>query len=184
MPQKILHRRAKRHSAIDSMTAAGRWSLLWPSRLDSTNNQEAVEHIARTLLLRYGVVFRKVLAREDGIPSWRELLYVYRRLEARGEIRGGRFVQSFSGEQFALPEAVILLKEIRKHAKTDEVAKISAVDPLNLSGIITPGERVSPVCNQRIAYKNGVPIIKSQFESAVDFPIATQDKSLLFSKIN
>ena len=95
MPQKILHRRSKRYPSHDPMAAAGRWSLLRPSRPNPIDSYEHVEHIARTLLLRYGVVFRKVLEREEGIPSWRELLYIYRRLEARGDIRGGRFVQGF-----------------------------------------------------------------------------------------
>mgnify|MGYP001279888642 CR=1 FL=1 len=157
-PQKILHRRSKRYPSHDPMAAAGRWSLLRPSRANPDDSYEHVEHIARTLLLRYGVVFRKVLEREEGIPSWRELLYVYRRLEARGELRGGRFVHGFSGEQFALPEAVNLLKTIRKQDKTAELTVLSATDPLNLTGIITPGDRIASSSSQRLVYCDGIPI--------------------------
>jgi ATP-dependent Lhr-like helicase len=156
--QKILHRRSKRYPSHDPMAAAGRWSLLRPSRANPTDSYEHVEHIARTLLLRYGVVFLKVLDKEEGIPSWRELLYIYRRLEARGELRGGRFVQGFSGEQFALPEAVNLLKTIRKQDKTAELTVLCAADPLNLTGIITPGERIASLSSQRVVYRDGVPV--------------------------
>jgi ATP-dependent Lhr-like helicase len=156
--QQVLHRRSKRYPSHDPMAAAGRWSLLRASRANPTDSYEHVEHIARTLLLRYGVVFRKVLDREDGIPSWRELLYVYRRLEARGELRGGRFVQGFSGEQFALPEALNLLKDIRKQEKTAELTVLCAADPLNLTGIITPGDRIPSSTNQRVVYRDGIPV--------------------------
>jgi len=158
LPQKILHRRSKRYPSHDPMAAAGRWSLLRPSRPNPADSYEHVEHIARTLLLRYGVVFRKVLEREDGIPSWRELLYVYRRMEARGEIRGGRFVQGFAGEQFARPDALSLLKDIRKQEKTAELTVLSSADPLNLTGIITPGDRVASSSNQRLVYRDGLPM--------------------------
>ncbi|MEQ1530180.1 MAG: ATP-dependent DNA helicase, partial [Methylococcales bacterium] len=158
LPQQILHRRSKRYPSYDPMAAAGRWSLLRPSRPSPTDSYEHVEHIARTLLLRYGVVFRKVLEREDGMPSWRELLYIYRRLEARGDIRGGRFVQGFAGEQFALPEALVLLKVIRKQQKTTLVTVLSAADPLNLAGIITPGERIASSSSQRLVYQDGLPV--------------------------
>ena len=159
-PQKILHRRGKRYPSHDPMAAAGRWSLLRPSRVELEDKYQHVEHIARTLLLRYGVVFRKVLEREEGIPSWRELLYVYRRLEARGDIRGGRFVNGFAGEQFALPEALSLLKDIRKQEKTAELTVLSAADPLNLCGIITPGERIPSSSSQRVVYRDGIPVAR------------------------
>lgn len=157
-PQKIMHRRKKRNSSHDPMAAAGRWSLLRPLRTNDSDSYGHVDHIARTLLLRYGVVFRKVLEKEEAIPSWRELLYIYRRLEARGEIRGGRFVQGFAGEQFALPEAQSLLKDIRKQEKTAELNVLSAADPLNLTGIITPGERISSSSTQRLVYRDGMPV--------------------------
>ncbi|MGR9114125.1 MAG: DEAD/DEAH box helicase [Gammaproteobacteria bacterium] len=156
--QKIQQRRSKRYPMHDPLASAGRWSLLRPMSVDGADAYEPVEHLARVLLCRYGVVFRKLLEKEDGMPSWRELLYVYRRLEARGELRGGRFVQGFAGEQFALPQAASSLREIRKQPKTGELNAISSADPLNLTGIITGGERVSAQTGQRILYKDGVPI--------------------------
>jgi ATP-dependent Lhr-like helicase len=139
---------------------AGRWSL--PRRMaaaigSGALGDPAVDHIARALLRRYGVVFRKLLERESGLPPWRELFYVYRRMEARGEIRGGRFVSGFAGEQFALPEAADLLAGIAREAEVDRVS-ISAADPLNLAGIVTPGERVPALAGNRILFERGVPI--------------------------
>jgi len=148
-----------------SIEDAGRWSLIITPQPDfepNTGNilhKEAnTEHIARVLLKRYGVVFRKVLERETNLPSWRELLYVYRRLEARGEIRGGRFVTGFSGEQFASPDAVSTLRDIRKQNKTGDLISVSAVDPLNLTGVITPGDRVNAISKNRVLYRDGTPI--------------------------
>jgi ATP-dependent Lhr-like helicase len=116
------------------------------------------EAIARQLLRRYGVVFRELLARENQIPSWRTLLLIYRRLEARGEIRGGRFISGFIGEQFALPEAVDGLRGVRRQPQTAETVIIAAADPLNLVGILTPGPRISPFTQQVIVYRSGVPV--------------------------
>ena len=113
---------------------------------------------ARTLLLRYGVVFRRLAARESNTAPWRELARVYRRLEARGEIRGGRFVTGMSGEQFALPDAVTRLREIRREQPNGRVSIVSAADPLNLTGIITAGERVRAIPSNRIAYRDGIPV--------------------------
>ena len=143
-----------------SMEDAGRWSL--PRRLPVPENAEAlaapaVDHVARVLLRRYGVVFRKLLERESGLPPWRELFYVYRRMEARGEIRGGRFVAGFAGEQFALPEAADLLRSVSRETEVDRVS-ISAADPLNLAGIITPGERVPALSGNRLLFEQGVPV--------------------------
>jgi ATP-dependent Lhr-like helicase len=135
---------------------AGRWVLLRDLddakrtfRSDSSVSEraskpdpDAIEHIARALLRRYGVVFHKVLEREVALPPWRELLRMYWRLEARGELRGGRFIEGFSGEQFALPEAVGLLREVRRHPRAGAPVRIAASDPLNLTGIVLPGERV------------------------------------------
>ena len=115
-----------------------------------------METIARSLLRRYGVVFRRLLERETRIPPWRDLLYVYRRLEARGEIRGGRFVDAFSGEQFALPEAVGLLRD-KGRFEAGSIMAVAATDPLNLTGIVTPGERVPAQLGYRIAYLDGIP---------------------------
>jgi ATP-dependent Lhr-like helicase len=139
---------------------AGRWSL--PRRTVSTLGDQAlgdpaVDHVARVLLRRYGVVFRKLLERESGLPPWRELFYVYRRLEARGEIRGGRFVSGFAGEQFALPEAADLLRSIARDAGVDRVA-ISAADPLNLVGVVTPGDKLPALSGNRVLFEQGVPV--------------------------
>jgi ATP-dependent Lhr-like helicase len=145
---------------------AGRWSLTRPRRViadESTSSlaDPRVEHIARVLLRRYGVVFRKLLEREADLPPWRELHYVYRRLEARGEIRGGRFVSGFSGEQFALIEAAGALKRYvdpQPKAGTIERVCISAGDPLNLVGILVPGDKVARLPGNRIVFEDGVPV--------------------------
>ncbi|HKU17882.1 MAG TPA: hypothetical protein VJP80_01275, partial [Candidatus Saccharimonadales bacterium] len=139
---------------------AGRWSLVPPRAVtgDAPADPDALMHLAVVLLRRYGVVFRKVLERESGLPPWRELLYIYRRLEARGEVRGGRFVDGFAGEQFALPEAVGALRETRRCEKTGELVSVSAADPLNLVSIITPGVRVPVQGENRVLYRDGVPV--------------------------
>ena len=123
---------------------------------------ESAELAASTLLRRYGVVFKRLLARESGAPAWRDLLMVYRRLEARGEIRGGRFVAGMSGEQFALPEAVGQLRAVRRSERTGGMISVSAADPLNLSGIITPGERIPALASNRILYQDGVPVLAKE----------------------
>jgi ATP-dependent Lhr-like helicase len=117
-----------------------------------------VEAQARVLLKRYGVVFRRMLVREANAAPWRDLVRAYRRLEARGEIRGGRFVSGMSGEQFALPDAVERLREVRRTPLDDRLIVISAADPLNLVGIVTAGERVRAVAAARVGYRNGVPV--------------------------
>jgi ATP-dependent Lhr-like helicase len=121
-------------------------------------DREAIEAIAKKLLQRYGVVFRKLLDREALTIPWRDLLKVYRRLEARGEIRGGRFVGGFSGEQFALTEGVQLLRSIRRTPTEGLMISLSAADPLNLQGIITPGPRLSQSSTNRVLYRDGVPL--------------------------
>ena len=136
-------------------TFAGRWTALGAP---SGNRERATEIFARTLLRRYGVVFRRIVARESSAVPWRDLTRIYRRLEARGELRGGRFVSGMSGEQFALPEAVERLRAIRRTQPTGKVLTISAADPLNLAGIITSGERIRAAVRTRIAYRDGVPV--------------------------
>ena len=121
-------------------------------------NHDSIEQIARTLLRRYGVVFKRVLEREPALPPWRELLRVYRRLEARGEIRGGRFVAGFSGEQYAQPEAVGTLREVRRKRDPDRFVSLSAADPLNLTGLITPGQRLPALTANRVLYRDGAPV--------------------------
>jgi ATP-dependent Lhr-like helicase len=136
---------------------AGRWTALEAGR--SLGQRDAdVEALARILLRRYGVVFRRVLTREPAAAPWRELTRVYRRLEARGEIRGGRFVAGMSGEQFALPEAVDRLRDVRRTAADGRLLTISAADPLNLAGVITAGDRIRTAARSRIVYRNGVPL--------------------------
>ncbi|MFQ5946856.1 MAG: DEAD/DEAH box helicase, partial [Anaerolineae bacterium] len=135
---------------------AGRWALLRSG--GGATGEEAVEARARQLLRRYGVVFRELLTRESRAPVWRDLLRIYRSMEARGEIRGGRFVSGFVGEQFALPEAVEALRALRRQNKEDEAVLVSSADPLNLVGILTPGAKISPLSHQVILYRNGVPI--------------------------
>jgi ATP-dependent helicase Lhr and Lhr-like helicase len=150
----------KRDVEIFSMNYAGRWSLLHNGREknDSTNPQQEIETIAWALLRRYGVLFRKLAERENLAPPWRELVRMLRTLEARGQIRGGRFVEGVYGEQYALPEAVIELRNQKKLHKTDVLVSISAADPLNLTGIITPGRRIPSYSGNRILYRDGVPV--------------------------
>jgi ATP-dependent Lhr-like helicase len=139
---------------VAGLESAGRWSLLPPRGPADPGD---VERWARLLLRRYGVVFRALLARENG-PPWRELLREYRRLEARGEVRGGRFVERHAGEQFALPEAIPLLRRQRQaRAELDEVC-LSACDPLNLLGTLLPGERVPASPKNRVLYRDAAPI--------------------------
>ena len=144
------------------MEDAGRWALTRrpePARSDSRPAPDAIEHVARTLLRRYGVVFWRLLEREaDWLPPWRDLLRVYRRLEARGEIRGGRFVAGFSGEQFALPDAIGLLRETRRRTASGELVSLSGADPLNLVGILTPGPKLAALTGNRLLYRDGVPV--------------------------
>jgi ATP-dependent Lhr-like helicase len=146
---------------------AGRWAAIaTPSDEDTRSRvsgidearEEAVAAQAWTLLRRYGIVCRRVLTRETNVLPWRELVRVYRRLEARGEVRGGRFVAGLSGEQFALPEAVERMREVRRSAPDDALVTISAADPLNLAGIVTAGERIRAIGRSRIVYRNGAPL--------------------------
>jgi ATP-dependent Lhr-like helicase len=160
-PQQTQRRRRRRFHINDQLAAAGRWSLLRQHTDPEAHDYSHSEHIAHVLLRRYGVVFRKLLERESGLPPWRELLYIYRRMEARGELRGGRFVQGFAGEQYALPEAVSKLREIRNRPRHGDLVAISAADPLNLSGLITAGQRIPTQPNHRLLYRDGVPIATS-----------------------
>ena len=174
------HARRKRRMAIFNMQDAGRWALvrkaasseqlakgvtsppgysLQPTAYSQKAHPEALEHLCRTLLNRWGVVFWKLLDREAGwLPPWREMLLCLRRLEARGEIRGGRFVAGYSGEQFALPEAIGPLRDARRKPYAGEYLSVSAADPLNLVGILTPGGRVPSLTGNRVLYCDGVPL--------------------------
>jgi ATP-dependent Lhr-like helicase len=161
MPAERRNRIRRRRPGHDPIEDAGRWSLTRrvraPADVPGALAAPHVEHIARVLLRRWGVVFRKLIEREDGLPTWRELHYVYRRLEARGELRGGRFVSGFSGEQFALPEAAAALRKVAKTEGRERVS-ISAADPLNLAGILTPGEKIARLPGNRLLFEGGVPI--------------------------
>ncbi|HET6645880.1 MAG TPA: hypothetical protein VFH01_01045, partial [Pyrinomonadaceae bacterium] len=176
--------RRKHREAVYEMSSAGRWSIL-QRRTESeslsvsdggggkdsresglsvrtstapTVDPESAEKVARILLKRYGIVFKRLLEREGLTLPWRVLLRIYHRLEARGEIRGGRFVAGISGEQFALPEAVGMVRAIRRAPANDTMISVSAADPLNLVGIITPGARITAHTSNRILYRDGVPV--------------------------
>jgi ATP-dependent Lhr-like helicase len=146
---------AKARAREAATELAGRWSAL---RYDVAARTTAIEVLAWTLLARYGVVFRRLLTREAAHVSWRELVRVYRRLELRGDIRGGRFVSGMSGEQFASADAVARLREIRSTAPDGRLTVISAADPLNLAGLVTPGERVKAIGSTRVCYRDGIPL--------------------------
>jgi ATP-dependent Lhr-like helicase len=163
-------RRSHGGALIGGMQDAGRWALLRRPEPETETAAtgpikrkafapDVLEHVARVLLRRYGVVFWRLLEREaDWLPSWRELLRVYHRLEARGEIRGGRFVNGPSGEQFALPEALALLREVRRREPDGSLIAVAAADPLNLVGTLLPGNRIASVSGNRLVYRDGVPV--------------------------
>jgi ATP-dependent Lhr-like helicase len=145
--------------------SAGRWCVLHTG--DPVDRAVLLESTCRMLLGRYGVVFRELLARESVLPAWRELLGMFRRLEDRGEVRGGRFVSHFVGEQFALPVAVESLRALRKAGPSGQVVTVSGADPLNLVGIVVPGERVPPTGSRFIRFRDGVPEVG---DSVATFP--------------
>jgi ATP-dependent Lhr-like helicase len=168
--RKEMERKRRKRAQLYGMDNAGRWALISRqlSREPSNNganrtglaavDRETVEVVALKLLQRYGVVFRKLLDNEAIALPWRDLLRVYRRLEARGEVRGGRFVGGFSGEQFATSDAVQLLRSIRRAPTDGSLISVSATDPLNLMGIITPGGRLGASSSNRVLYRDGVPL--------------------------
>ncbi|MGN6106852.1 MAG: Lhr family helicase, partial [Kofleriaceae bacterium] len=125
------------------------------------------EAIARQLLHRYGVVFRDLIARESSLPPWRDILVALRRLEARGEIRGGRFVTGFVGEQFALPEALDELRAVRHPGAAPDVCRVAATDPLNLVGILSPGPRVPAIVGNAVLYVDGQAVASLEAGAAV-----------------
>jgi ATP-dependent helicase Lhr and Lhr-like helicase len=142
-------------------SSAGRWSLLSeelhaaPTVIEQARRTDAaLESFARMLLARYGILFRDLLTRESNAPKWRDLLNILRRLEARGEIRGGRFLSGFGGEQYALPEAVESLRAARTR-DCSAIIPIAAADPINLAGIVIPGDRIPAVPGKQVVYRNG-----------------------------
>ncbi len=181
--RRPLLRGRPRGAPVPGMESAGRWALLEPSREEAAEDTAApdreeqpppaparppapdpVETVAWALLRRYGVVFRRVLERESALPPWRLLLRAYRRLETRGEVRGGRFVTGFAGEQYALPEAVGALRALRRRQNErrglpgGEFTVLSASDPLNLMGILTPGNRIPAIATNRVLLRDGLPV--------------------------
>jgi ATP-dependent Lhr-like helicase len=140
--------------------AAGRYARVPGSAplAGGCDREAELEQTARRLVARWGIVFRRLLEREAASVRWGELLPTLRRLELRGELRGGRFVANFGGEQFALPDVVATLRKLRRSPLLGELVAISASDPLNLVGIITPGARISAQPSTRILLRDGVPV--------------------------
>ena len=154
---KVSHSKRRKRS-IFSIEEAGRWSIITQDTNSEDLSQEQMIELAKVLLRRYGVIFRKLVDREKTLPPWREFVRVFRLMEARGQIRGGRFVTGVWGEQFALKEAVTKLRSVSKKPRIGELVTISATDPINLTGIITPGGRVSGLIKNRILYLDGEPV--------------------------
>ena len=150
--------RAGRRPRFTDDTLAGRWALLREGSVRLGDRDLTVERWARQLLARYGVVVRRLLEREPPLAPWREVVRVLRRLEMRGEVRGGRFLQGASGEQFALPQAVEALRSVRRREPDGSLLAVGAGDPLNLSGVITPGERIPAIPTNVVLYRDGVPV--------------------------
>jgi ATP-dependent Lhr-like helicase len=150
--------------------SAGRWSLLYS--VDPQDRARALEATCWMLLHRYGIVFRELLTRETILPKWRELLLTLRRLEDRGEVRGGRFVSGFLGEQFALPVAVDSLRATRNQQPSGEIITVSASDPLNLVGIVVPGERVAANSGKVVAFRSGVAVQPDERVNLIRMPVA------------
>jgi ATP-dependent Lhr-like helicase len=181
-PRATTRRGAHRGAWIGGMQDAGRWALLRRSFADAPP-PDAIEHVAMSLLRRYGVVFWQLLEREPAwLPRWRDLLRVFHRLEARGLVRGGRFVNGLSGEQFALPEALPLLREVRKRTPDGQYVCVCAADPLNIVGTILPGEKVPALMGNRLAFRDGAcvaTLISGKFEFASDLTPADREAARL-----
>jgi ATP-dependent Lhr-like helicase len=158
-------------------TTAGRWSLFGDDSAiaDARHADAALEAHARILLCRYGVLFRELLTRESNAPKWRDLLPMLRRLEARGAVRGGRFVSGAFGEQYALPEAVDALRTARRMAPETAELAIAATDPLNLAGILVPGERVPAIPGRTVRLLNGA-VVEMEVEVEETVPTGAPSK--------
>jgi ATP-dependent Lhr-like helicase len=153
--QPFVPRRGLRRGAGAVPTgSAGRWSLL-PNPMAGADRDELAEAVAEQLAARWGVVFRDLAIRESLAVSWRDVLWAFRRMEARGTIRGGRFVTGFSGEQYAHPDAIDILRSVRKQPRSGEVIRLSAADPLNLTGVVLPGPRVAAIGANTVTYTDG-----------------------------
>ena len=167
----LLSPRRRRQQRALKRGGPGRWSLLRAAQESSP--EERLGLLAGLFLGRWGIVFRDLVVREPLAPPWRDLVRTYRRMEARGEIRGGRFLAGVGGEQFALPDAVEVARTVRRTKPTGERLEIAAVDPLNLTGIVTPGPRVPAVLGQKVTYVDGVP-------AAAD-PVRVEEETVLAS---
>ena len=154
LAQTALGRHRLRRGGQLASRTAGRWSLL-PEPAADCDPDELAEAVAEQLAVRWGVVFRDLLVRENIAVPWREVLWAFRRMEARGTISGGRFVNGFSGEQFAHPDAVAVLREVRKRPRDGETVVLSAADPLNLVGVVLPGPRIPAVATNSVSYTDG-----------------------------
>ena len=166
--KRVQRSRWSRTSRARAQAALGRsgsrWSLLQSSVVEP--EEDVVEARAAQLLRRYGVMLRELLAREPMAPPWGALVRTYRRAEARGEVRGGRFIAGLVGEQFALPEAVDALRAVHRRAPSGEVVRVSGSDPLNLVGVLTPGQRVPSVVGNSVLYRDGSPVSGEELEAA------------------
>ncbi|HEX9619141.1 MAG TPA: DEAD/DEAH box helicase [Polyangiaceae bacterium] len=182
IPNRRRERGRSRRAAVDAFAASGRWALVRREvQPEAQAESPLVEHVASSLLRRYGVVFRRLFERENAPVPWRDLLRVFRTREARGELRGGRFVAGFTGEQYALPDAVVELRQVaRSRDEEPALLSVSAADPLNLAGILTPGERVPALTSNRVLYRGGEPIATksgSVVEFLVDMEPATRARA-------
>jgi len=160
----------RRQQKAEKRGGPGRWTLLLPTSVPPP--EERHRALSELFLQRWGVVFRDLVVREPLAPPWRVLSALYRRMEARGELRGGRFVAGVGGEQFALPEAVDTARAVRRATATPERVELSAVDPLNLTGIVTPGPRIPAVLGERVVYVDGVPA-----DVSAEVPVAEANAS-------
>jgi ATP-dependent Lhr-like helicase len=175
-PARLPGARRLRRRAAEKVNVEGRWSLLpaVPTSDGAGERPDAdtlAEAVAEQLLSRWGVIFRDLLARESIVLPWREILWALRRLEARGTVRGGRFVTGFTGEQYALPEAVEQLRQTRRRERTGEIVRVAAVDPLNVVGILTPGPRVPAVRGHAVVYRDGAPVAAGPGRPVVPRPV-------------
>ncbi len=188
------HKRRSKLKPLFRLNDAGRWTLVYktnsdiePAEIAPEAKHLATEHFTRLLLSRYGVIFNGLLARETLSPTWGDLLPILRRMEARGDLRGGRFVANQYGEQFGRPEAIQLLRKLGKEPEQKEHIVISAVDPLNLIGIITPGKKVNSIVGNRILFQNGLAVAiltgkEVQFLHPIEEPLQWEIKQRLIQR--
>jgi ATP-dependent helicase Lhr and Lhr-like helicase len=183
--------RRRSRIALFGIEDAGRWTLIrQPAAAEaiSTASAEDIEHVARTLLRRYGVVSWRMVEREAAwLPPWRELVRVFRRLEARGEIRGGRFIAGLSGEQFALPDAIVAMRQVRRQPHDGELICLSAADPANLLGSVVAGPKLPRVAGSLVLWRDGLPIATStagQVEMLVPATAAEKNEAARVLSLN